>query len=175
MLDSEYITLDILDTTGQEDYDYLRSMSYPGTNVFLVCFSVVCPGSFEDVANTWAPEIEYHCPGVPKILVGTQLELREDKETIDSLKRAKMAPITQRQGEAMRKQIGAVAYMECSEVTQVGLNDIFYTAARVGLGKNETGHVKKETGRVEKELDKGAHCCKKLTMGNVSYSTTSKV
>lgn len=34
---------------GQEDYDRLRPLSYPQTDVFLVCFSVVAPASFENV------------------------------------------------------------------------------------------------------------------------------
>lgn len=34
---------------GQEDYDRLRPLSYPQTDVFLVCFSVVSPASFENV------------------------------------------------------------------------------------------------------------------------------
>jgi hypothetical protein len=35
--------------TGQEDYDRLRPLSYPQTDVFLVCFSVITPASFENV------------------------------------------------------------------------------------------------------------------------------
>ena len=31
------------------DYDRLRPLSYPQTDVFLVCFSVVSPASFENV------------------------------------------------------------------------------------------------------------------------------
>ena len=34
---------------GQEDYDRLRPLSYPQTDVFLVCFSVISPSSFENV------------------------------------------------------------------------------------------------------------------------------
>lgn len=34
---------------GQEDYDRLRPLSYPQTDVFLVCFSLVSPPSFENV------------------------------------------------------------------------------------------------------------------------------
>jgi len=36
-------------SAGQEDYDRLRPLSYPQTDVFLVCFSVVSPSSFENV------------------------------------------------------------------------------------------------------------------------------
>ena len=39
----------LFDTAGQEDYDRLRPISYPDTNVFLVCFSVVSPDSFTNV------------------------------------------------------------------------------------------------------------------------------
>jgi cell division control protein 42 len=42
-------TLGLFDTAGQEDYDRLRPLSYPQTDVFLVCFSVVSPSSFENV------------------------------------------------------------------------------------------------------------------------------
>ena len=42
-------TLDIFDTAGQEEFDFLRPLSYPQTDVFLVCFSVSNPGSFKNV------------------------------------------------------------------------------------------------------------------------------
>ena len=35
--------------TGQEDYDRLRPLCYPDTDVFLVCFSVVSPASYANV------------------------------------------------------------------------------------------------------------------------------
>ena len=42
---------------GQEDYDRLRPLSYPQTDVFLVCFSVESPTSLENVKHKWIPEI----------------------------------------------------------------------------------------------------------------------
>ena len=42
-------TLCLFDTAGQEDYDRLRPLSYPQTNVFLICFSVVSPDSLMNV------------------------------------------------------------------------------------------------------------------------------
>lgn len=49
MIGEEPYTLGLFDTVGQEDYDRLRLLSYPQTDVFLVCFSVVSPSSFENV------------------------------------------------------------------------------------------------------------------------------
>lgn len=54
---------------GQEDYDRLRPLSYPQTDVFLVCFSVTSPASFENVKEKWFPEVHHHCPGVPCLIV----------------------------------------------------------------------------------------------------------
>lgn len=83
-------------------------------DVFLICFSLVNPASFENVRAKvmkshfigksiwiltltrfqWYPEVRHHCPSTPIILVGTKLDLREDKETIEKLKDKKLAPIT---------------------------------------------------------------------------------
>ena len=47
----------------------LRPLSYPQTDVFLVCFSVVSPSSFENIKEKWVPEITHHCPKTPFLLV----------------------------------------------------------------------------------------------------------
>lgn len=54
----------------------------------------------------WYPEVRHHCPSTPIILVGTKLDLRDDKETIEKLKEKKLAPITYPQGLALAKEIG---------------------------------------------------------------------
>ena len=132
-VDSRPISLSLWDTSGVEDLDRLRPLSYPNTDVVLVCFSLVCPESFELVAKKWAPEIKHHCPGIPKILVGTKLDLRDSEAYVAKTKVKNMAPITQQQGKTMQKRIGAVAYMECSGLTRVGLRDVFDEAVRIVL------------------------------------------
>ncbi len=44
-LDNQQFTLDLFDTAGQEEFDRLRPLSYPGSDVFLICYSVVTPMS----------------------------------------------------------------------------------------------------------------------------------
>lgn len=132
-VDGRPISLGLWDTAGQDDYDRLRPLSYPDTDVFLICFSIVNPNSFYNVADKWYPEISHHAPGVPKILVGTKLDLRDNMAELERLKSRKQMPITLQQGEAMRKKIGAVVYKECSALTQNGLKDIFDEAIKVVL------------------------------------------
>ena len=45
----EEVTLHLWDTAGQEEYARLRTLSYPGTDVFLLCFSLVSP----QVSSDW--------------------------------------------------------------------------------------------------------------------------
>lgn len=62
--------------------------------MFLICFSLVNPASFENVRAKWYPEVRHHCPNTPIILVGTKLDLRDDKDTVEKLKEKKLSPIT---------------------------------------------------------------------------------
>lgn len=142
-VDGRPISLGLWDTAGQDDYDRLRPLSYPDTDVFLICFSLVSPNSFANVADKWYPEISHHAPGVPKILVGTKLDLRENPAEMERLRERRQSPVTLQQGEAMKKKINAVCYKECSALTQNGLKDIFDEAIKVVLFP-ETNKTKKK-------------------------------
>lgn len=127
MVDGKPINLGLWDTAGQEDYDRLRPLSYPHTDVFLICFSLVNPASFENVRAKWHPEVSHHCPNTPIILVGTKQDLSEDKETINELKERHLNPVTLPRGLQMQRDIGAVKYMECSAL---GVKQVFEEAIR---------------------------------------------
>ena len=49
VVDNKPINLGLWDTAGQEDYDRLRPLSYPQTDVFLVCYSIISRASFDNV------------------------------------------------------------------------------------------------------------------------------
>jgi GTPase SAR1 family protein len=42
---------------GQEAYQRIRTLSYPKTDIFLLCFSVVSRDSYDNVKETWLPEV----------------------------------------------------------------------------------------------------------------------
>merc|ERR1712087_5990 len=125
-VDGKVINLNLWDTAGQEDYDRLRPLSYPATDVFLVCFSTISPPSMKNVSLKWMPEIKEAFEDVPVVLVGTKIDLRDKKEF------AETASSTE-SGHALAKEIGAVAYCECSALTQDGLSDTFNVAIRAAL------------------------------------------
>ncbi|CAJ0630550.1 2932_t:CDS:2 [Entrophospora sp. SA101] len=133
MVDGKPISMALWDTAGQEDYDRLRPLSYPQTDVFLICFSLVSPSSLDNVKNKWVPEIIHHSPNVPFLLVGTKFDLRDDKATILKLRQKNQAPISFAEGLQMAKDIGAAKYVECSALTQMGLKSVFDEAIRAVL------------------------------------------
>ena len=48
VVDGLPISLGLWDTAGQSDYDRLRPLSYPQTEVFLICFSLVKRETFSN-------------------------------------------------------------------------------------------------------------------------------
>jgi len=133
------VNLGLWDTAGSEEYDTLRPLSYPGTDVFLICFSLFSPESFTNITNKWYKEITEHAPDVPIILVGTKLDLRSKPEATQSLKENNQSPITTEQGEALAKKMGAKKYLECSALTQEGLARVFEEAVKVILFPQKEG------------------------------------
>lgn len=139
MIDGEPIKLGLWDTAGQSEYDRLRPLSYPQTEIFLCCFSVISPDSFQNVKSKWIPEILHHCPkDILILLIGTKIDLRDDLHVLDELTARNLKPTTLEQGNKLAKEIGAIRYMECSAATQVGVKEIFDYAIRAVLDPPNT-------------------------------------
>lgn len=137
MVDNRQINIGLWDTAGQEDYDRLRPLSYPSTDVFLICFSVDTTTSFENIKSKWYPEIQHHAPGVPFILVGTKLDVRGEGKAGDF--------VTKQMGEQLREELKAYKYLECSARTQEGLKQVFDEAIRcVLISQSNAGKQKKK-------------------------------
>eukprot|EP01084_Bolivina_argentea_P098773 177532_1 len=131
MVDNKPVCLSLWDTAGQEDYDRLRPLSYPQTDIFLLCFAVNSRSSFEELKNKFKPEVEFHCPGAPYIIVGLKSDLREDKQMLE-----RYDFVTTEEAELLCKQFYGLKYIECSSLKQVNLDELFLDAIKAALYKN---------------------------------------
>lgn len=119
------------DTAGQEDFDRLRPLCYPDTDVILICFSLDNFDSLENVVEKWHPEVHQYTGHlrVPYILVGTKRDLRGRRgEGVSYL-----------EGEAIARRIGARGYIECSARYGEGVNEVFQFAAKEACRPRKTG------------------------------------
>jgi Ras-related C3 botulinum toxin substrate 1 len=138
MVDGKAVNLGLWDTAGQEDYDRLRPLSYPQTDVFLIAFSVISQNSFGNVKSKWHPEIGHHCPGTPIILVGTKSDLRDDSDMVSKLAAKQQTMVTLEEAKQRAADIGAWSYMECSALTQDGLKNVFDEAIRAAVAPKKS-------------------------------------
>jgi len=130
VVDGKEYTLGLWDTSGQEEYERLRPLAYPQTDVIILTYSVVHPSSFENVRTKWLPEIVQYCPNIPIILGGLKISFRDNLDYIENLASKKQHPITHEQGIDMAKGIGAVKYLEADVLTQSGLKALFDESVR---------------------------------------------
>ncbi|KAI3776858.1 hypothetical protein L1987_46648 [Smallanthus sonchifolius] len=135
------VNLGLWDTAGQEDYNRLRPLSYRGADVFILAFSLISKASYENVSKKWIPELTHYAPGVPIVLVGTKLDLRDDKQFFADHPGA--TPINNAQGEELRRTIGAPEYVECSSKTQENVKGVFDAAIKVVLAPPKSKKKKK--------------------------------
>ena len=139
-------------TDVQTEFNRMRFITYPGTDVVIVCFSVVRAASLVSVINRWLPELDAYCPPtVPIILVGTQTDLRPDAATNASAHTRRqgaataadtVATVGREHGIKTAKKIGAHCYVECSALSGVGLADVFVEAAKAALNAAASKRVR---------------------------------
>lgn len=74
------VELALWDTAGQEEYDRLRPLSYPETDLLFVCFAIDCPNSLENVLDKVCGAVSTSpltrltsCSGIPRSSISAQL------------------------------------------------------------------------------------------------------
>ncbi|KAM6529067.1 hypothetical protein FALCPG4_010019 [Fusarium falciforme] len=124
------LELAIWDTAGLADYERLRPLSYPDTDLFLLCFDLGHSDLLSDVEDVWIPELRKDYPKTPMVLVGCRKDVRECPPAVDELG-YKEDPVSWAAGEALARKIGAVMYMECSAKTGEGVEAVFTEPLKV--------------------------------------------
>ncbi|OAQ67499.1 Ras-like C3 botulinum toxin substrate 1 [Purpureocillium lilacinum] len=130
----EPVVLSLFDTASPEEDWFLKCRIwrdlYSRADVFLVCFSIVSPSSFENVKCKWLDDIESHAPNTPIVLVGTKLDLRDDAATLLDMRNKHTEPISHRHASALVRKILAHRYVECSALTKQNVSAVFDEAVR---------------------------------------------
>jgi len=135
-VDGRLVNIILWDTAGQEDYKQLRTTTYTNTDIFMVCFSVVHPSSFENI-KWWLLEIKKSCPYTPFVLCGTKIDLRDDPATIAKLEQNGEKPITSKIGAKKAKEIKARCYLECTAKEVSSVAATFQTCTRIIMDQDK--------------------------------------
>lgn len=135
---NKIIELRLWDTAGQNELTRLRELAIPYANYILICYSVDCKTSFNEVTDTFVPQVNEISPNAQIFLVATKIDLRNDRKTIERLAEKSEFPITKNEGIKLGKKIRAVAYFECSAKEGLGVDEIFEKIAKYAY--KETVH-----------------------------------
>lgn len=126
------VRLTVCDTSGQEGFQQLRTMQYQDATLFLVCYDVIAPASFNNVRKNWTKEISTHAPGCPMILCGNKLDLAETEPK---------AYIDEKLANQMKAEHGFYSSHQCSSLVYVEnenkqkgrLEELFHSIVKCGL------------------------------------------
>lgn len=122
-LEDQEVSVQLWDTAGQEELENIRVLSYDYADVFLLCFAVNDPASYENIKNKWCTEIRDRNKTGAFMIVGTKTDLRDE---------ADQNCITPEEGQSLANQVGAICYMECSAKKFIGVKEVFDRAILEG-------------------------------------------
>lgn len=123
----------------QEEFGHLRSLCYAHVDVFILCFSLVNPVSFQNIASKWILQIRAGNRTAPIILVGTQSDLCQNVDILILLAQRGTKPVSDSQARRLARRIRASDYLECSALTQHNLKDVFDSAVSAAIRLKEVG------------------------------------
>ena len=91
--------------------------------------------SLTNVTTKWLPEVRKHVPNVPLVLVGTKLDLRDNKDYLKE--HPEIEPVKYTEGDNLANENGFVNYCECSVFNEKKraneIKRVFETAIRADL------------------------------------------
>lgn len=119
--EGENYNMSIWDTAGQEEYDTLRSLSYPYADVFILCYAVNNSISFRNVKTKWLNELR-KCE-VPIVLVATKIDAR-----IDAMQESDQ--VTFENGRDLRVEKSLNSFIECSAIERINIDEVFLEAVK---------------------------------------------
>ncbi|CAG02846.1 unnamed protein product, partial [Tetraodon nigroviridis] len=129
-------------------YDNVRPLAYPDSDAVLICFDISRPETLDSVIKKWQGETQEFCPNAKVVLVGCKLDMRTDVNTLRELSKQRLIPVTHEQGTTIARQIGAVAYVECtSKVSENSVRDVFHVTTVASVRRPLKPQLKRSSSR----------------------------
>jgi len=101
-------------------------------DVYLVLFNVVDRSSFNDVGQVWYREMEVFRQNKPKVLVGAKSDLR---------RHTNIPHVSHKEARSLARNIGAVAFMECSVTENINVVEVFHTVIMAVILPHAKPHI----------------------------------
>jgi small GTP-binding protein len=174
----QILDLELWDTAGQEGFEQLRTLSYPGTDIYLIGYSTDSLISLNNIEHKWLQEIKQGLldqnENAPPwtIMVGTKMDLRAADVTVEKASEvaksidacclvdtsAKMDDTTKSGTDLLQSQIMRLGFMKAEGDARPKWGDIPYentmdgTLAAVAIsnkGGPAEAHIAAKAGDTE--------------------------
>ncbi|XP_077068308.1 rho-related GTP-binding protein RhoN [Siphateles boraxobius] len=147
-IDKHRIELNMWDTSGSSYYDNVRPLAYPDCDAVLICFDISRPETLDSIPKKWQVEAQEYCRNAKLVLVGCKLDMRTDVSTLRELSKQRLIPVTHEQGSLRARELGAVAYVECSSRMCVNsVRDVFHITTLVSVRREPAPSLKRSSSR----------------------------
>ncbi|KAI9514225.1 Rho- GTP-binding protein RhoN [Dissostichus eleginoides] len=134
---------------GSTYYDNVRPLAYPDSDAVLICFDISRPETLDSVLKKWQGETQEFCPNAKVVLVGCKLDMRTDLNVMRELSKHRLIPVTHEQGTTLARQIGAVAYTECtSKYSENSVRDVFHVTTLASVSRINRPQMKRAGSRL---------------------------
>eukprot|EP01100_Stratorugosa_tubuloviscum_P000120 TRINITY_DN1027_c0_g1_i1.p1 TRINITY_DN1027_c0_g1~~TRINITY_DN1027_c0_g1_i1.p1 ORF type:complete len:271 (-),score=131.41 TRINITY_DN1027_c0_g1_i1:62-874(-) len=127
------ITIQLCDTSAQDDPERRRLNYYNGANSFIVMYSVTSQYSLQNACELWVTELRRFAPEIPLILVGNKADLRKDSDVQQRLSERGLSMVTKEQGRSAAKKVGATIWLECSAKNQKNLTKLIEAVIKISI------------------------------------------
>ena len=129
--------MSLWDTIGDEAYDRLRPLNYPKADVFLICFSIAEPSSFESVKTKWYHELTSWSNLMDStwVLLGLHADERKKEYKFSKEIDEERNIVSREEAEQLAKDMGRwtkknVPYVECDARDKSGLQAVVEAVIR---------------------------------------------
>ncbi|XP_076008016.1 rho-related GTP-binding protein RhoN-like [Genypterus blacodes] len=147
-IEKQRTELNMWDTSGSAYYDNVRPLAYPDSDAVLICFDISRPETLDSVLKKWQGETQEFCPNAKVVLVGCKLDMRTDMNVMRELSKHRLIPVTHEQGTNLARQIGAVAYAECtSRYSENSVRDVFHVTTLASVSRVHRPQLKRSGSR----------------------------